>query len=80
MSKVNTMTDIVVQSLAWFGGFVFFVMRLDKRLSVLETKVDDLRERQEKYNHLQERMTKVEDRSASNTHRLDDLYMKRRGR
>lgn len=74
------MGDVLVQSLAWFGGFVFFVMRLDKRLSVLETKVDDLRERQEKYNHLQERMTKVEDRSTSNTHRLDDLYMKRRGR
>lgn len=74
------MGDVLVQSLAWFGGFVFFVMRLDKRLSVLETKVDDLRERQEKYNHLQERMTKVEDRSMSNTHRLDDLYMKRRGR
>ena len=30
MSKVITMADIVVQSLAWFGGFVFFVMRLDK--------------------------------------------------
>lgn len=74
------MGDVLVQSLAWFGGFVFFVMRLDKRLSVLETKVDDLRERQEKYNHLQERVTKVEDRSMSNTHRLDDLYMKRRGR
>ena len=71
------MGDVLVQSLAWFGGFVFFVMRLDKRLSVLETKVDDLCERQEKYNHLQERMIKVEDRSASNTHRLDDLYMKR---
>ncbi len=74
------MTDIVVQSLAWFGGFVFFVMRLDKRLSVLETKVDDLRERQEKYNHLQERVAEVEQRSKSNTHRLDDLYMKRRER
>ena len=71
------MNDVLMQCAAWFGGFVFFVMRLDKRLSVLETKVDDLRERQEKYNHLQERMTKVEDRSASNTHRLDDLYMKR---
>ena len=74
------MGDVLVQSLAWFGGFVFFVMRLDERLSVLETKVDDLRERQEKYNHLQERMTKVEDRSASNTHRIDDLYSKRRCR
>ena len=74
------MGDVLVQSLAWFGGFVFFVMRLDKRLSVLETKVDDLRERQEKYIHLQERMTKVEDRSASNTHRIDDLYSKRRCR
>lgn len=71
------MTDIVVQSLAWFGGFVFFVMRLDKRLSVLETKVDDLRERQEKYNHLQERVAEIEQRSKSNTHRLDDLYTKR---
>ncbi len=36
------MTDIVMQSLAWFGGFVFFVMRLDKRLyDVIEgTAVD----------------------------------------
>lgn len=77
MSKVKTMTDIVVQSLAWFGGFVFFVMRLDKRLTVLESKVDDLRGEQEEYKTLKDRVTKVEDRSASNTHRLDDLYMKR---
>ncbi len=72
------MTDIVVQSLAWFGGFVFFVMRLDKRLSVLETKVDDLRERQEKYNHLQERVAEIEQRSKSNTHRLDEFGRPRR--
>ena len=71
------MGDVLVQSLAWFGGFVFFVMRLDKRLSVLETKVDDLRGEQEEYKTLKDRVTKVEARSASNTHRLDDLYMKR---
>ena len=74
------MTDIVVQSLAWFGGFVFFVMRLDKRLTVLESKVDDLRGEQEEYKTLKDRVTKVEDRSASNTYRLDDLYGKRRRR
>ena len=74
------MGDVLVQSLAWFGGFVFFVMRLDKRLSVLETKVDDLRGEQEEYKTLKDRVTKVEDRSAYNTHRLDDLSMKRRGR
>lgn len=73
------MGDVLVQSLAWFGGFVFFVMRLDKRLSVLETKVDDLRGEQKEYKTLKDRVTKVEDRSASNTHRLDDL-LKRRGR
>lgn len=74
------MGDVLVQSLAWFGGFVFFVMRLDKRLSVLETKVDDLRGEQEEYKTLKDRVTKVEDRSASNTHRIDDLYRKRRCR
>ena len=42
------------EALAWFGGFVFFVMRLDKRLSVLETKVDDLRGEQEEYKTLKD--------------------------
>ena len=67
------MNDIVMQCAAWFGGFVFFVWRMEKRLAVLEFKVDDLRNRQERYNHLQERMAEVEQRSKSNTHRIDRM-------
>lgn len=78
------MPDWIIQTGILIVAFGAFLVRQDKtageRFARLETKVDDLRERQEKYNHLQERMTKVEDRSAFNARRLDDLYMKRRGR
>ncbi|MGN1078898.1 MAG: hypothetical protein ACI4TE_01860 [Alphaproteobacteria bacterium] len=67
------MNDVLMQCAAWFGGFVFFVWRMEKRLAVLEFKVDDLRERQGKYNNLQVRMIEVEQRSKSNTHRIDRL-------
>lgn len=67
------MNDVLVQCVAWFGGFVFFVWRMEKRLAILEFKVDDLRERQDRYNHLQERMAEVEQRSKSNTHRIDRM-------
>lgn len=67
------MNEVLMQCAAWFGGFVFFVWRMEKRLAVLEFKVDDLRNRQERYNHLQERMAEVEQRSKSNTHRIDRM-------
>lgn len=67
------MNDVLMQCAAWFGGFVFFVWRMEKRLAILEFKVDDLRDRQDRYNHLQERMAEVEQRSKSNTHRLDRM-------
>lgn len=67
------MNDVLMQCAAWFGGFVFFVWRMEKRLAVLEFKVDDLRDKQGRYNHLQERMIEVEQRSKSNTHRIDRL-------
>ena len=67
------MNEVLMQCAAWFGGFVFFVWRMEKRLAVLEFKVDDLRNRQERYNPLQERMAEVEQRSTSNTHRIDRM-------
>lgn len=67
------MNEVLMQCAAWFGGFVFFVWRMEKRLAILEFKVDDLRDRQDRYNHLQERMAEVEQRSKSNTHRLDRM-------
>lgn len=67
------MNEVLMQCLAWFGGFVFFVWRLEKRLSILEFKMDDLRDKQGKYNNLQARMVEVEQRSKSNTHRLNHL-------
>ena len=67
------MNDVLMQCLAWLGGFVFFVWRLEKRLSILEFKMDDLRDKQGKYNNLQARMVEVEQRSRSNTHRLNRL-------
>lgn len=67
------MNEVLMQCLAWLGGFVFFVWRMEKRLAILEFKVDDLRDRQDRYNHLQERMAEVEQRSKSNTHRIDRM-------
>lgn len=67
------MNEVLMQCAAWFGGFVFFVWRMEKRLAILEFKVDNLRERQDRYNHLQERMAEVEQRSKSNTHRIDRM-------
>lgn len=67
------MDDLLVQAAVWAGGFVFFVWRMEKRLAVLEYKMDDLRCKQEKYNHLQERMIETEQRSKSNTHRIDEM-------
>ena len=67
------MNEFLMQCAAWFGGFVFFVWRMEKRLAILEFKVDNLRERQDRYNHLQERMAEVEQRSKSNTHRIDRM-------
>lgn len=67
------MSDLLLQAAAWIGGFVFFTLKMDKRLSVLEYKMDDLRDKQAKYNHLQERMVEVEQRSKSNTHRIDEM-------
>lgn len=67
------MNEVLMQCTAWFGGFVFFVWRMEKRLAILEFKVDNLREQQDRYNHLQERMAEVEQRSKSNTHRIDRM-------
>ncbi len=53
---------------AW-GGVRQSNRLVDHRLKQLETKVD-------KHNHLVERMAVVEQRSKSNTHRLDELQDK----
>ena len=78
------MPDWIIQMGILIVAFGAFLVRQDKaageRFARLETKVDDLRGEQEEYKTLKDRVTKVEDRSASNTHRIDDLYSKRRCR
>jgi len=67
---------IIVAIISFFGtvaGSLLGILAANKlvnfRLEQLETKVA-------KHNNLIERMYKVEDRAASNSHRIDDLERK----
>lgn len=71
------MPDWIIQTGILIIAFGAFLVRQDKtageRFARLETKVDDLRAKQEKYNNMQERLFKVEERAKSNGHRIDRL-------
>lgn len=71
------MPDWIIQTGILIVAFGTFLVRQDKtageRFARLETKVDDLRAKQEKYNNMQERLFKVEERAKSNEHRIDRL-------
>ncbi len=59
MEEILRMTidsNLVFQIVGWIVVSWVFVTRLDKRISITEIKIDDLRHKQEKYNNLQERM------------------------
>lgn len=71
------MPDWIIQTGILIIAFGAFLVRQDKnageRFARLETKVDDLRAKQEKYNNMQERLFKVEERAKLDGHRIDRL-------
>ena len=71
------MPDWIIQTILLVVAFGAFLIRQDKnageRFARLETKVDDLRAKQEKYNNMQERLFKVEERAKLDGYRIDKI-------
>lgn len=67
---------IVFNALTLIGVGLGMWIKIEHRLTLVETKIDVLSERQLKYNNLQERMARVESSAASAHHRCDTLEEK----
>lgn len=48
--------DLIIQLVAYVIMFLCFTARLDKRISLLEMQINNLVDKQEKYNNLQARV------------------------
>ena len=65
------MSEMMIQGLIWLGSFIFFLIRIEKRISKLEWLMDEMIHKTDALNNLSERMIKVEASVKSAHHRLD---------
>ena len=55
-----------------FVGYFNVKNQVATQIAVVKTKIEHLKEKQDKHNNLMERLAKVESSTASAHHRLDD--------
>lgn len=65
------MSELMIQALVWLSSFIFFLIRIEKRISKLEWLMDEMVHKTDDIRALQEKMIKVEQSCKSAHHRLD---------
>lgn len=68
--------ETILNSLVVFGTILATHYRYMRSIDRMRDQIDTLIEEQKKYNNLQIRLTETEQRSKSNTHRIDNLENK----
>ncbi len=65
--------SIIVNALTLMGVGAGMWIKIEHRLTIVETKIDTLSDRQLAYNNMQERLARAEASTASAHHRLDTM-------